>query len=110
MNPNEMKQRIKAFALRIIKAVMALPRSRIAEVLEKQLLQCDASVGTNDRADFSAKMGIVEKEADETIYGMKLLIEAGLVKASKLDFLMKEADELVALTVAPINTACGRPR
>jgi len=118
MNQNEMKQRTKAFALRIIKAVEALPRARIGEVLGKQLLRCGTSVGANYRAacrarssaDFIAKMGIVEEEADETIYWMELLVEAGLVKAAKLKLLMQEADELVAIAVASINTTRGHTR
>jgi four helix bundle protein len=118
MNQNEMKQRTKAFALRIIKAVEALPRARTGEVLGKQLLRCGTSVGANYRAacrarssaDFIAKMGIVEEEADETIYWMELLVEAGLVKAAKLKLLMQEADELVAIAVASINTTRGHTR
>ena len=118
MNPNDMKQRTKAFALRIIKAVEALPRARTGEVLGKQLLRCGTSVGANYRtacrarssADFIAKMGIVEEEADETIYWMELLVEAGLVKAAKLKMLMQEADELVAIAVAYINTTHGHTR
>ena len=45
MNPNEMKQRTKAFALRILKAVEALPRARTGAVLGKQLLRCGTSAG-----------------------------------------------------------------
>jgi four helix bundle protein len=50
-------------------------------------------------------MGTVEEEADESLYWMELLVEAGIVKSEKLGALMKEADELVAITVASINTA-----
>jgi len=118
MKPDDLKLRTKAFALRIVKATESLPRSWIAAVLGKQLLRCGTSVGANYRAacrarspaDFISKMGIVEEEADETIYWMELLIEAGLVKAPKLRLLLKEADELVAIAVASINTARGRTR
>ena len=118
MNASDMKQRTKAFALRIIKTVESLPRSRTAEVLGKQLLRCGASVGANYRAacrsrspaDFISRMGVVEEEADETIYWMELLVEAELAPAVELEPLLKEADELVAITVASINTARGRTR
>jgi four helix bundle protein len=50
-------------------------------------------------------MGTVEEEADESLYWMELLIEAGLVKAERLKPLLQEADELVAITVSSINTA-----
>lgn len=56
-------------------------------------------------ADFVAKMGIVEEEADECIYWMELLVEARIVPMDKLESLIAEADELVAITVASIRTA-----
>jgi len=55
-------------------------------------------------------MGIVEEEADESIYWMELLIESGILRIGKLESLMKEADELVAITVSSINTAKRRNR
>jgi len=118
MNASEMKQRTKAFALSIINAVESLPRSRTAEVLGRQLLRCGTSVGANYRAacrsrspaDFLSRMGVVEEEADETIYWMELLVDAGLVQAGAWKLLLKEADELVAMTVASIKTARGRTR
>jgi four helix bundle protein len=50
-------------------------------------------------------MGIVEEEADESIYWMELLIEAGIIKAAELEFLMREANELLAIAVSSIKTA-----
>lgn len=81
MKADEMKQRTRVFALRVIRLVEALPKTRTAEVLGKQLLRCGTSVGANYRAscraksqaDFIAKMGIVEEEADEAIYWIELL-------------------------------------
>ncbi len=82
---NYLKERTKAFALAIIRLVGGLPRGRIADVLGRQLLDAGTSVGANYRsacrakspADFISKMGIVEEEADETIYWMELLILSG---------------------------------
>jgi four helix bundle protein len=110
---DEMKRRTKQFALRVIRLVESLPKGRTAEVIGRQLLRAGTSVGANYRAarrakstaDFISKMGTVEEEADESLYWMELLIEAGIVQSDKLDALMKEADELVAITVASINTA-----
>jgi four helix bundle protein len=73
------------------------------------------SVGANYRAacrarssaEFIAKMGIVEVEADETIYWMELLIESEIMKGPDLQPLMKEANEIVAMIVASIRTARG---
>jgi len=113
MNSNEFKERIRAFALRIIHLVESLPRKRIADVVGGQLLRSGTSVVSNYRAacrakstaDFISKMGTVEEEADETLYWMELLLEDGIVEVSLLEPLMKEADEIVAITVSSIKTA-----
>jgi four helix bundle protein len=113
MNQEEMKQRTKLFALGIIQLVESLPKERIAEVFSRQLLRSGTSVGSNYRsacraksiADFISKMGIVEEEADESLYWMELLIEAGIEVSMQMKALMKEAGELLAITVASIKTA-----
>ncbi len=53
-------------------------------------------------------MGIVEEETDESLYWMELLIEAGIIESNSLESLMKEADEILAITVASIKTARKR--
>jgi four helix bundle protein len=113
MNQEEMKQRTKLFALGIIQLVESLPKKRTTEVLGRQLLRSGTSVGSNYRsacrarstADFISKMGIVEEETDESLYWMELLIEAGMEVSMKMEALMKEAGELLAITVASIKTA-----
>ncbi|OQW85947.1 MAG: four helix bundle protein [Desulfobulbaceae bacterium A2] len=110
---NDLKQRTKSFALQIIGLVDSLPGGRTAEVIGRQLLRSGTSVGANYRAacraksaaDFIAKMGIVEEEADECIYWMELLAEANILPLTRLQPLMTEADELVAITVSSIKTA-----
>jgi len=116
VDSGELKQRTKTYALRVIKVIEALPNSRTADVLGKQLLRCATSVGANYRAacrarsnaDFIAKMGIVEEEADESLYWMELLIEGQLISQERLADLMQEGNEIVAIVVASIRTA--RPR
>ncbi len=113
MKQEEMKQRTKLFALSIIQLVETLPKERTAEVLGRQLLRSGTSVGSNYRsacraksiADFISKMGIVEEEADESLYWMELLIDAGIEVNIKIEALMKEAGELLSITVASIKTA-----
>jgi four helix bundle protein len=76
------------------------------------------SVGANYRAacrakspaDFIAKMGIVEEEADESIYWLELLIESGLTTAAAVERLMSEGSQLVTITVSSIKTARTRPK
>ena len=118
MTPEQMKKRTKALALRVIRLVQALPRTRVADVLARQLLKSGTSVGANYRAacrarstaDFIAKLGIVEEEADESMYWIELLVEAELIKAGLVSDLLHEAEEILAIVVASINTARGGPR
>ncbi len=113
MNQEEMKQRTKLFALGVIQLVESLPKERTAEILVRQLLRSGTSVGSNYRsacrarsiADFISKMGIVEEEVDESLYWMELLIEAGMEVSGNMEALMKEAGELLSITVASIKTA-----
>jgi four helix bundle protein len=118
MNANEMKKRTKAYALAIIRLVQALPNTPTAKLIGHQLLKCGTSVGSNYRAscraksqaDFIAKMGIVEEEADESIYWMELLVEAGLLQQNSVAELQDEGDQIVAMVVSSINTARGHKR
>jgi four helix bundle protein len=113
MTKTEMLQRTKAFAPRVIKAVRALPgKDDVAGVLGRQLLRSGTSVGANYRAvcrakstaDFINKLKIVEEECDESLYWMELLAESGSMAASRLQALMQEADELLAIIVAALRT------
>ena len=109
----EMKARTKSFALQVIRAVQALPKGRETNVLGTQLLRAGTSVGSNYRAvcrakstaDFINKLKIVEEEADESLFWMELLVESDLVPSEKLEALMKEADEIIAMIVASQKTA-----
>src|SRR5438046_263711 len=112
MNEAEFKRRTKAVGLRVILLCEALPKSRTADVLGRQLIRSGPSIGANYRAacrglsrrDVIAKLGDVEEEADETLYWMEMLIEAGIVSPRKLQPLMKELDEILRMTVASIRT------
>jgi len=59
-------------------------------------------------SDVVAKLSIVEEEADESIYWIELLAEAGLVAPNHVDSVKKEANELLAMTVASIKTLRSR--
>ena len=112
-NQPDLKRRTKAFALRILKLVDALPKTTAGRALASQIVRSGTSVAANYRAacrarstaDFIAKMGIVEEEADETLFWLELLEESQLVPAAKLPAIKREANELIAITVASIKTA-----
>ena len=116
MDEQAFKQRTKELALRIIKLVESLPKTKTAEVIGRQLLRCATSVGANYRAacrgkstaDVLAKLAIVEEEADETAYWLELLIESGTVDENRIAELLKETNEMTAMIVASIKTLRGR--
>ena len=113
MAREEFKARTKAFALRVIKVVDALPRDTVAKTLGHQLLRSGTSLAANYRAsvrakspaDFVSKMGPVEEECDESLLWMELLIDSGRMKPDRLADLMRERGEILAITVASIKTA-----
>lgn len=113
MTPDEMKQRTRELGLRVVRLVESLPNTRTADVIGKQLLRCGMSVGANyraacrarSRADFAAKMGIVEEEADEIGYWIEMLIDCGLVKHKRVEPLLGETNEIVSIVVSSIRTA-----
>jgi four helix bundle protein len=108
-----LKDRTKQFALRIIKLFQALPKTDEARILGKQFLRSGTSVGANYRAvcrarsnaEFIAKIGIVVEEADETVFWLELLSESEIINIKKLENLMKEANELLAIFAASQITA-----
>ena len=99
--------RTKNFARRIIRLYIALPKETVAQVLGKQLLRSGTSIGANYRearrgrskAEFIAKVGDSLKEADETAYWLELLVEEGIVPKNRLQPLLQEIDELIAILV-----------
>ncbi len=112
MSEFPLRDRTRALALRVIKVVNSLPRDEVGRVIGHQLLKSGTSVGANYRASMRAKspadmvnkLKIVEEEADETIYWLELLVDAELIPQSKLQPLIAEANEIVAMTVASIKT------
>lgn len=110
--PEQLRDRTKAFALRIIRLFRSLPDSRDAQVIGNQLLRSGTSVGANYRAvcrsrskaEFIARLGIVIEEADESVYWLELLVDTKVIKEEKLDSLLTEARELTAIFNAARNT------
>jgi four helix bundle protein len=112
MTREQMKARTKNYAKRIVKLCEALPDKWVARTLGKQLLRSGTSVGANYRAvcrakstaDFLNKLRIVEKECDESLFWMELLVECSLIKSARLNSLMQEANELLSIVVASAKT------
>ena len=117
MTTQELKDRTFKFGIRIVRAVEALAKDDISRTLGRQLLRAGTSVGANyraaararSRADFIAKLGIVQEECDEASYWMEVIVALKLLKKARLESLRREADELLAIVVSSIKTArCPR--
>src|SRR5437764_1818861 len=108
-----LKERTKKFALRIIRVIRSLPAGMEGRIIGHQLLRSGISVAANyravcrsrSRAEFLAKMSIVIEEADESAFWLELLVDAGLIPATKLKELKSEANQLVAIFNASRVTA-----
>jgi len=82
-------------------------------MIASQLMRCGTSVGANYRAtcrsrsaaESRAKLGIVEEEADESVYWMELIVESGIIPRERLGDLIQEANEILAMVVASIRTS-----
>jgi four helix bundle protein len=116
MTPTQLKARTKRFAVDVICFCRQLPTTLDGKTVGGQIIRCGTSVGANyrascrarSRAEWIAKMGIVEEEADETLFWLEVAVEAGLVSADKAKALLREADELTAIFVASLKTAKGQ--
>lgn len=109
----ELKERTKKFALRIINMSQALPNSRAANVINNQILRAATGMAANYRAagrsrskaEFIAKVGVALEEADETLLWLELLAESRIVKSEKLRELLAEINALIAIFSASRKTA-----
>ena len=111
--PKELQKRTRDFALRVLRVFRSLLDSREGRVLGQQLLRSATSVAANYRAacrarsgrDFVSKLGIVEEEADESLFWLEFIVEAGLISREKLSGLISEASQLTASFVSSRRTA-----
>lgn len=108
-----LQRRMRTLAVETIGLTNELPRTMAADVIGRQLVRSVTSVAANyrsacrarSRKEFIAKLGIVEEEADETAWWLELLEHSRLAPGTRLAPLCREAEELVAITVASIRTA-----
>ncbi len=99
----ELKERTKAFTLRVFRMSQALPKTREANVIMQQLLRSSTSIASNYRAagrarskaEFISKLGVVVEEADETVFGLEFPADTQIVPATKLHGLFNEANQFV---------------
>ena len=104
--PQDLKVRTKAFALRIIRMYAKLSKNdAVAQVLGRQVLRSGTSVGANyceaqrgrSKAEFTAKIGDCLKEIEETGYWLELLTESGCIKPRRMTNLLDETMQINAI-------------
>ncbi|HZF02361.1 MAG TPA: four helix bundle protein [Methylomirabilota bacterium] len=112
----DLRVRTKEFAHRIIRLYVALPKNNaVAQVLGRQVLRSGTSVGANYReahrarskSEFISKIGECLKEADETLYWLELLLDEKLLPANRLQPLLDETNELLAILTTISKRAKG---
>jgi four helix bundle protein len=111
--PEQLRERTKEFAIRIVRLFRSLPKSDEARITGKQVLRAGTSVAANyravcrarSRAEFISKIGVAVEEADETVFWLEILVETGIVPRARMEKLLLEANELLAILAASQRTA-----
>lgn len=112
MDQVELKRRTKQLAIRVIRLARTMRQSEEQRVIARQIIRSACSVGANYRAacrartkaEFAAKIGIVEEEADETCFWIELIVEAQIKPAGAVTDLLNEANEITAIMAAAHKT------
>ena len=114
--PADLRQRTKAFAIRIVKLTESMPISQAGYVIGKQVLRSGTSVAANYRAvcrarskaDFISKLGIVVEEIDETLFWLELIVDTDLLPSSRMEAIIDEANQLTSIFVTAKKTSRSR--
>ena len=112
MDKHELKNRLKQLAVKTGRLYLKMTQTFINRVYIGQVIRCSSSPASNYRAacrgiskaDFINKLRIVEEELDECMFFYEMLAEFNQDSKIELRELYKEADELLAIIVASINT------
>lgn len=114
----DLKKRHKQFAIDVAELLLQLPKSTVNNAYSNQLIRSSSSPGTNYRAacrakstaDFINKLKIVEEELDESMYFLELLHHFNPDLRQGINPLVKESEELLAITISSIKTVRNKPR
>ena len=116
MEPNAIRDKNYKFAIRIVKPYKYLKEEKSEYILSKQLLRCGTSVEANvseaqrgqTKADFSAKMYIALKEAEESSYWIMLLKKAGFLSEKEFGSIDADCEELIRLLTSITKSSAPR--
>jgi four helix bundle protein len=109
----QLKDRTKAFGIRVIKMVKEIKGNKVEDILIRQIVRSATSVGANyhsalrarSKPDFISKITVAEEEADETCYWLEIMIEIQIFPKNRLEPLLKEAQEITAILTTSGKTA-----
>ena len=115
MKPQDLRDRTRDYALRVINLFSSLPHTKVAQVIGSQILRSGTSVGANYREgirgrsklEYAAKLNLSLMELEETAYWLELLELAKVFSAHKLRPLRNETNELTAILVTLIKKSKG---
>ena len=111
--PADLEDRLIDFAVRIINVIEALPNTKAGNHIAGQLLRSGTSPAPNygeaqsakSRKDFIHKMKISLKELRESLVWLKVIERKPLCEPSKIESILQECDELIAIFVSSVKTA-----
>jgi four helix bundle protein len=114
------QERTEVFAIRVIKAYTELNKRNFddaGKVLSKQFLRSGTSIGANcaeavyaqSKNDFISKYSIALKEASETQYWIKIMIQSQLVSERQFIFMQTEINEIISILISTINKLKQKP-
>lgn len=112
-NKADIKERTYTFALEIIKMASDLPKNSVGFALSSQVVRSGTSVGANveeasggfTTSDFIYHMNVAKKEARETKYWTRLIIDSGLLSRQKTEPLLQEAEEILKILTSIVKTS-----
>lgn len=115
MEKSALQQESYNFAIRVVRLYSHLRDNKHEYILSKQLLRSGTSIGANlreaqqgqSRADFAAKLTIALKEADESLYWIELLKEAGVLTNDEFNSIYSDCEELVKMLVSETKKLYG---
>ena len=113
MRENVLRDKSFAFAVRIVNMYKYLSEDKREFVLSKQVLRSGTSVGamaheseySESKADFIHKLAIAQKELNETLYWLKLLLQTEYISQTEYDSISFDAIEIIKILTTSIKTA-----
>lgn len=114
--PQDIGERVFKFAVGVLKMTQSLRKTYINIVIINQVVRSVTSIGANieeargahTKTDFTYGMNVSKKEARETLYWLRLIIEMNPVFSSRLEFLLGENEEIIKILTVIVKKS--KPR